>query len=709
MKTDVTTPQGIFGMPQHLTVPIYQRPYVWTEDEQWGPLWSDIRRVAEHRLGSLGSEATHFLGAVVTQQAESGPVGVQELLIVDGQQRLTTLQLILDATAAVFASRGLDALTGQLEFLTHNGAMFVGPGASGLKFRHTNGDRAAFDEVMQAEPPVEHGRLKNGDSLIVKAHQYFTRRVGQWLDDGPEPVEVRADALCVALQSALQLVVIRLEADEDSQEIFETLNARGTPLTAADLIKNFVFQRLRLEGHDQAKAYQEMWPFETRFWEEELSVGRFMTNRSALFLGQWLVSRVGQEVSPRSTFTRFKFFVEHESDASMADVLRVIAQQADFYREITERSQDKFANLDRLALHVHRMSVVPTEITKPILLWLTEPGTPYSAETAGRVVTAVESWIVRRRLLRLQSSDQGRVAALLIATARGASDSDVVSVVEQFLAGQQFASTYWPGDTEIAEALKTEAFYRRYSQPMQRMLLQAIEDWYRGFASGSPSKAGVRVPRDKQQVEHLLPRSWKQNWPVEDLAAQANRDEHVNRLGNLTLLTGALNSSISNGAWLGDRGKRAALRAHDTFIMNRHVYDSSADGWDEERIDARTVELTAGLLETWPVPAGHEGKVIDRGTRLTKDSVSYADVVAAGLLQVGSVLVCTDQRWPAARCEVLSGGRVEYNGEVFNSPAAAARVVRGGASGNAWWFWRVEGGPVLNALRDRLLEGEAAV
>ena len=75
MKTDVTTPQGIFGMPQHLTVPIYQRPYVWNEDDQWGPLWGDIRRIAEHRLGAPGTMATHFLGAVVTQQAEAQPVG----------------------------------------------------------------------------------------------------------------------------------------------------------------------------------------------------------------------------------------------------------------------------------------------------------------------------------------------------------------------------------------------------------------------------------------------------------------------------------------------------------------------------------------------------------------------------------------------------------------------------------------------------------
>lgn len=704
MKTDVTTPQGIFVMPQHLTVPIYQRPYVWTEDEQWGPLWADIRRIAEHRLGSAGSMATHFLGAVVTQQAEAAPVGVQEFQIVDGQQRLTTLQLVLDATAAEFQSRGLDALSGQLQMLTHNSAVYVIGDTSGLKLRHTNRDRAAFDEVMQASAPVDYSALKSRESLLVKAHEYFAGRVGQWLDQGPEPAEVRADALSVALQSALQLVVIRLETSEDSQEIFETLNARGTPLTAADLIKNFVFQRLKFEGQDQAKVYEDSWPFETHFWEKEVSVGRYNTTRSALFLGQWLVSRVGQEVSPRSTFTRFKFYVEHEAKTTMVELLNVITEQADRYRTVTERSWDKHADLDRLALHVYRMSVTQSEITKPILLWLTEPGSPYTTATINRVITAVESWIFRRRLLRLQSSDQGRIAALLIESTRGKADSDLAAAVEQFLASQQFASTYWPGDDEIRATLATEAFYRRFSQPMQRVFLQAAEDWYRGYATPGHSKTGIRVHRDKQQVEHILPRSWKANWPVEDLAAQADRDDHVNRLGNLTLITASLNASVSNGAWLGDKGKRAALNKHDTFLMNRRVYDTSAEGWNEDLIDERTAELTRAILDTWPVPAGHEGKVIDRKSRLTKTTVTYADLISAGLLDVGTILACTDQRWPDARCEVLPAGQVLYQGQAYSTPAAAARRIRGG-SGNAWWFWRVEGGPLLNTLRDRLLDG----
>lgn len=703
MKTDVTTPQGIFGMPQHLTVPIYQRPYVWNENEQWGPLWTDVRRIADHRLEHADSHATHFLGAVVTQLAETAPVGVQEFNIVDGQQRLTTLQLLLDATAAQLRIRGLLALEGQLNFLTHNADMFVGGAGQTLKLRHTNRDRDAFDEVMRAEAPIEYGSLEHGESLITLAHHFFSGQVSHWLDEGPQPPESRAFALSVALQSALQLVVIRLDADEDSQEIFETLNARGTPLTAADLIKNFVFQRLNAEGEDSHKLYKETWPFESRFWEEEISVGRVTTTRSALFLGQWLISRVGQEVSPRSTFTRFKFFIEHEAADSMAVLLKQIAAQAADYRALVERSRDKHAELDRLSLHLYRTTVLQTEITRPIVLWMTEPGNPYTPQQREVVISLAESWLVRRRLLRQQSSDQGRIAAGLVAVGRRAAPGEVVEAVQAHLASQQFASTYWPGDAEVRSSLRTAAFYRRFTPAFQRLILQSVEDWYRGYSGSGRSKSGIRVHRENHQVEHLLPRSWQAHWPVDTIAGAADREDHVDRIGNLTLITGSLNASVSNASWTGESGKRAALRKHDLLLMNRRVMELGELDWTEDLIDRRSDELIDAVLETWPVPAGHLGEVKDRSSRRSKATVNYADLVAAGLLPVGVVLHAADSRWNGATCTVLAGGKVEMEGEAFTSPAAAARKVRGG-SVNAWWFWRTPDGEVINTLRDQYLD-----
>lgn len=244
METFVSTPLDIFYLPQHFEVPLFQRPYVWNEENQWGLLWQDIRRLAELRLDNPASKATHFLGAVVLQ-AQDNPTGtLQVRLVIDGQQRLTTLQLLMDAAAAVFESRAADNLARQLEELTHNSSSYVKVDDDLLKLRHTNRDRDSYDEVMLADPPIAYGELKHGRGLITLGHKFFSEQVEQWLGEASLPDSgMRAATLANVIMRALQLVVIDLRADENSQEIFETLNARGTPLAAADLIKNFVFQR----------------------------------------------------------------------------------------------------------------------------------------------------------------------------------------------------------------------------------------------------------------------------------------------------------------------------------------------------------------------------------------------------------------------------------------------------------------------------------
>lgn len=220
METHVRTPQQIFLQPQHLVVPPFQRPYVWDKDEQWAPLWQDVRRLAEHRISDPLSGATHFLGAVVVQAQEQVAGNLQGSNIIDGQQRLTTLQLLMDAVAAVLEQAGTDALAAQLDVLTHNQEMFVQAGQTRLKIRHTNRDQAAFDEVMDADPPVDHARLLHAGALIVRGHEYFTQVVTEWLGDfEADGLAARADALVYALSRGLQLVAINLNANENSQEI----------------------------------------------------------------------------------------------------------------------------------------------------------------------------------------------------------------------------------------------------------------------------------------------------------------------------------------------------------------------------------------------------------------------------------------------------------------------------------------------------------
>ncbi|WP_218220339.1 DUF262 domain-containing protein [Nesterenkonia sp. Act20] len=690
METFKRTPLQLFNLPQNFVIPLFQRAYVWKEVEQWEPLWKDIRRVAELRIAEPHLNATHFLGAVVIQSQEAQSRRLTTWNVIDGQQRLTTVQVLSDATRSLLAHADLFKLAGQLEDLTHNSEKYVDDGDSPLKLRHLNKDREPFDELLTAETPIDYEDLTHSDSQIVAAHQYFSTVVEQWLGtQDADDYEDKAKELTNVLLDGLQLVSIELEAAENSQEIFETLNARGTPLTAADLVRNFVFQRLDAEGADTKKAYREDWPFETKFWTREVSVGRNLVSRSSLFLNQWLVARTGEEVSPQATFNRFKSWVELESGQTMAHLLPTIKHQAQQYEAWTNAAAQPGGSLDSAAMAFYRMRASGIEVLKPLLIWMYEPGRDLPQESIARMVQAAESWIYRRQMLRLSGSDLGRIVADIIASSVGVSTNELPERVIGHLARLNVTSTYWPGDEEVRLSLSTEAVYSRFPRGRLRMFLEAIEDKYRA-ETGQP-----QVERKGYPIEHILPRSWKDTWPVETPDAEEARQARVHRLGNLTLLTKSLNSKISNGPW---PTKRAALLQHNTITLTgRVVSETEEHDWDESLIDHRAAELIDTILDIWPVPDGHLGKVVDPQTK-AGDWVELKHLIEAGLLRGGDTLSATHRDFKGKEAKLTNEGAIELDGKRYMSPSAAGHALRNKAT-NGWYFWAVGDGRRLRDVR----------
>ncbi|QJW35486.1 GmrSD restriction endonuclease domain-containing protein [Cellulosimicrobium protaetiae] len=700
METNVRTPQQIFIQPQQIVVPLFQRPYVWEEEDQWEPLWQDVVRIASIRhSGSIG--ASHFLGAVVVQAEESAMGNLIVRNVIDGQQRLTTLQLLMDAAGAAFEERGLDRYSTQLEALTHNNPAFVDDEEQRLKVRHTNRDRAAFDDVMNAEPPVTHDDLPHSTSRITAAHAYFARCVGEWLDgEGdvsagarPDDVTQRAELLAGVLSNGIQFVVIDLQANEDSQAIFETLNARGTPLTAADLVKNLVFQRLAKEGADARSAYRDVWPFDSAFWDSEITVGRATSTHAALFINQWLAATVAEEVRPRATFTRFKHYMEHEAGRPMLDVLMDMRAQAELYERWTRAVGDTRRSLDPVEMCMYRSRAIGSAALTPILLRLHPADDTLPDDVVFGVVRLVESWLVRRTLLRLTSTSLGRAVAEVLRAMRGVPAEGLVERVEDTLRSFRVTSTYWPGDAEIRQVFEEERAYRRFSRTRLRMFLEAAENQLRGEYDAQ------QVPRGAYPIEHLLPQSWERKWPVDNLQDEIARNAHVHRLGNLTLLTGKLNSSASNAAWLGRGGKRAKIAQHDVLLLNSRLLTMSETGWDEEHIDVRTQILLDGMLAVWPVPDAHTGEVTDARTS-GQVSVTVAELVHAGMIAAGTILRPRSGTWGAKTAVVTEAGLIVVDDQTFDTPSRAGRYVRGGVT-NGWTFWSLEDGRRLADVRQQ--------
>ncbi len=711
METNVRTPTGIFNQPQRLLVPLFQRPYVWNETDQWQPLWNDIERVASRILGNSGTQPQpHFLGAVVIQQIQNAMGDLQTRIVIDGQQRLTTLQIVLDAIHAVYVQRGHANAAARLAFLVENAEAFRRHPEDRFKVWPTNRDRSAFNEVMGSTPPINYSELKHKESKLVQAHKFFVTQTESWLvAESAHDEAQRADALETAVCKLMQLVVIDLQVDENPQEIFETLNARGTPLTSVDLIKNFVFQRLSDSKADVEKVYHDYWSaFETPFWEQEILSGRLKRPRVVVFFNHWLFSQLGDDVASGEVFNAFKrFVVDHPQLDTMA-VVQQIHRAAKVYESITLQGQSSEGDLDRTGLFAYRTEAMQTDIVKPLLLALLDPdrADPIPSSIVDSVIADIESWLVRRMIVRVTTKNYNRIVAELIGIVRRSAANDVGRHVREYLQRQRSDSAFWPDDAMVRSALLHLPVYKRFSRSRVRMILEAIEDEYRGYGAARHVLTGVRTPRAMYSIEHLMPQKWETNWPLPAEVDAEQRDELLHTLGNLTLVTHALNSKVSNAAW---NVKTVELNRHGVVLLNNRLTEFAQSGWNEGTIEQRTSALIDVVLRIWPVPDGHaiEGIRIDDDMR---SRITVADLLRAGVLQSECVLVATSRSHPDARAIVRADGTLLVNDVPYSTPSAAGCAIRGGRATNGWTFWRLADGTneTLDELRARMSEAESA-
>ena len=175
---------------------------------------------------------------------------------------------------------------------------------------------------------------------------------------------------------------------------------------------------------------------------------------------------------------------------------------------------------------------------------------------------------------------------------------ELAGSIERHLSQLNVTSTYWPGNAEIREALRTEPVFRRSKKARPRMLLEAIEDQFRR-PTNQP-----QVPRLGTRSSTSCRNSGPRTGRSHDEEAEEVRAEHVHRLGNLTLLTSSLNSKVSNGPWA---SKRKALQAHDTLLLNSRLLSTIDDIWDEAAIDARTDSMIDVLFSDMAGPGGTQG------------------------------------------------------------------------------------------------------
>ena len=588
MHTEILSPKKLFQKEVRYVIPPFQRPYVWTLDEQWGPLWEDVQNVAQGYLEALErsgndevkaeSETTpHFLGAIVLRQVSTATKDLEQREVIDGQQRVTTLQLLLDAIQQVcegFDQQYAKSAGRRLSKLVTNDKELITEGHHVFKLWPTHSDQQAFRHAMDNGLAVDDF----ADSLIVQAHEFFQLQIREWLGEVDESTKHKIDALEAAATNMLQIVVIDLDTQEDPNLIFETLNARGTPLEESDLVKNYVLsggQALELWGN-----------LDDRWWREEVRQGRIRRPRLDMLLNHWLAMRTSTEVASANVFNAFRTYASAQGIGKvMTDVKRDLAN----YREYDTTRGNNIGE----ELFYHRMSVMEAGVITPVLLLL------LSAEQAPRrrALGVLESFLVRRMICRQSTMGFNRLVIELVNQLHEGGLENVDRTTANFLKDQKAPTRVWPTDEDVSRALISSPIYRLLTRGRLRLILEGVEGWLR-----SSGKSGDTTVPGNLTIEHLMPVGWKtEEWPLprgaDDGDARYRRNGLIHTVGNLTLTTQQLNSSMSNDAW---EAKQQELSAHATLLLNRDLVPN--DSWDEENIVNRSRWTANVVSQVWPRP-----------------------------------------------------------------------------------------------------------
>jgi hypothetical protein len=591
VKPVTNTLTEIFNADVRYVVPLYQRPYVWTQDRHWQPLWEDIQILLEHYLNTDDEPVRHFLGAIVLDQQDTPPGQPVRRLVIDGQQRLTTMQLLLAAAARRAERDGAERQARLLRKLTENDPDLA-TGDERFKVWPTNANQAAFREVMADGGPP--GGTDDPDNTIHEAFTYFDGAIERWAQDGApasDAIVDRYEALRVALASLLQIVSINLDPGDNAQVIFESLNARGTPLLAMDLVKNALFYGASRQSADMDAINATVWEPELgqEYWRERVRQGRLTRPRAELFLMHWLAMRLARIVPATELFTQFRAHVlQSPTVGPLADLIAEMCDDAKVFRGF-----DAYPPGTVEERFFRTLDVLDTTTLLPIALLVYRPAHEVADPRRHRTLQALESWLVRRMLCGFTAQAYNRlVGDLLKRLHADLSRPDEVTVA--FLRSSRANSAVWPTDDEVKAAIRTRPAYGWINQRRLVMLLAALELELRR----SSKVEDIYTLPGNLTIEHVMPQKWLEHWPLPAGRDQDDRDRHIHLLGNLTLTSGPLNSALSNAPW---PTKRTALPQHSLLSLNQRI--AGVEHWDEDAIDARGAELGEAICRIWRGPS----------------------------------------------------------------------------------------------------------
>jgi len=618
MKANAISLLGIFEKKMRLEVPLFQRQYVWNREHQWEPLWEDIARKFAEYLEGRRDAPVHFFGAMVLDQKLTPINYVEKRQVIDGQQRLTTVQIFLAAFRDLCHEHNCDDLYSECDYFLLNKGKLAEPETDKFKVWPTQLDRLQFADVIESgsrdilarKHPLtkrKYSRKWDPRPRMVEAYFFFYEQLREFfLGTSAEPplaadkpLATRLEESFQALKNSLQVVVIDLDQDDDAQVIFETLNARGEPLLPADLLRNFIFLRAVRHGEPQEELYDKYWrQFDDPFWRQEVSQGRLYRPRSDLFMQHFLASRLSMDIPNKHLFVEYKFWIEKQRPfTTVREELSTLARQGSDFRRILEPKKGDI--LFPLVTFLERFDI---GTAYPLLMYLLDVG--LTDIQWQMVAVTLESYLLRRAVCNLTTKNYNRVFLELTRALRR--EGPTPDNIQEYLAALTGESRQWPTDDTFRNAWQSQHVYQSLQSPKIVHILLRLNDDY---LSNKHEQISIESPLT---VEHIMPQNWIESWPLPDgsrgligqnsqpddpkTVATKRRNAMLQTFGNLTIITKPLNSSASNNGW---KYKKIALK---TSLLPINQQLQAVELWDETAIDERSRALFERAIKIWPRP-----------------------------------------------------------------------------------------------------------
>lgn len=564
---------NIFNNSTLVEVPFFQRSYVWKED-LWARLLEDMEFVVK-------TKKPHFLGSIILKEGRKPKQGENFAdcrTIVDGQQRLTTFLIFMKVLCLKLKQTALFdcqfRIMGQM-----------------IALRHGRNDIRAFEKIMSLDKAE---KIDNPEptSRIIGAFNYFVEHID----------ESKLDIMTIFVNT--QFVRIDLDADEDEQQIFDTINSLGVNLTTSELLKNYFFNRETVGEYDKKWADVFEQDADTKiYWDKEIETGRikravidiFFDSYFQLFIQDKKYNISNEDKLMYSRVDRlaqsYQHFINTYCDGNKNIVLDQMKDYAECFRsnlkpDQCEMSIPKEESIERINVVIFGLK---NTTMIPYILYIAK--NVQDKTELDKMYGILESYIMRRVVVHASTKNYNNLFTSLILN----KVLDSQTLISR-LKGNGDATTYCPDDSELKIGFESSKLVNLQSKG----IIYLIESKIRPDNSST-----ALLGFNNYSLEHLMPKKWRNNWgscASED--EEKKRDSILLTLGNLAIIPQALNASIRDAAWnvkkIGKGQNKPGLLLCASGLCTLHnVLQKNI--WDESEIEKRADWLLTQAKNIWKI------------------------------------------------------------------------------------------------------------